>query len=65
MRKTLILILTLFAVFTTVDARSKKDQDRALIDKVAMWQIDGPMEFCFVAWWNGQTTHKIPAIMTF
>ena len=40
MRKTLILILTLFAVFTTVDARSKKDQDRALIDKVAMWQID-------------------------
>ena len=36
MRKTLILILTLFAVFTTVDARSKKDQDRALIDKVAM-----------------------------
>ena len=76
MRKTLILILTLFAVFTTVDARSKKDQDRALIDKVAMWQIDHQTKVkhhdlawtngdCFVAWWNGQTTHKIPAIMTF
>ena len=55
MRKTLILILTLFAVFTTVDARSKKDQDRALIDKVAMWQIDHQTKVKHhdLAWTNG------------
>ena len=55
MRKTLFLILTLFAVFTTVDARSKKDQDRALIDKVAMWQIDHQTKVKHhdLAWTNG------------
>lgn len=55
MRKTLILILTLFAVFTTVDARSKKDQDRVLIDKVAMWQIDHQTKVKHhdLAWTNG------------
>ena len=58
MRKTLILIVTLFTVFSAVDAKSKKDQDRTLIDKDAMWQH-------FVGWRSGQIIHKTPAIMTF
>ena len=40
MRKILIGFFTLFAVFSTVGAKSNKEQDRVLIDKVAMWQVN-------------------------
>lgn len=40
MKKILIGVFTLFAVFSTVEAKSNKDQDRVLIDKVAMWQVN-------------------------
>ena len=35
MRKILILVFSLFSIFSTVEAKSKKGQDRVLIDKVA------------------------------
>lgn len=55
MRKTLILIVTLFTVFSAVDAKSKKDQDRTLIDKVAMWQLNhqAKVKHHDLAWTNG------------
>ena len=40
MKKILIGVFTLFAVFSTVEAKSNKEQDRVLIDKVAMWQVN-------------------------
>ena len=40
MRKILILVFSLFSIFSTVEAKSKKGQDRVLIDKVAMWQVN-------------------------
>ena len=40
MKKILIGFFTLFAVFSTVEAKSNKEQDRVLIDKVAMWQVN-------------------------
>lgn len=40
MRKGFTMILILLTAFSTVGAKSKKDRDRAIVDKVAMWQIE-------------------------
>ena len=55
MRKILILVFSLFSIFSTVEAKSKKGQDRVLIDKVAMWQVNhqSKVKHHDLAWTNG------------
>lgn len=55
MRKALILIVTLLSAFSTAEAKSSKKQDRELIDKVAVWQINHQPQVKHhdLAWTNG------------
>lgn len=55
MKRVLILILALWGFLFTAAAKDNKEEDRKLIDKVAMWQIDhyAKVKHHDLAWTNG------------
>lgn len=55
MKKTFLLILVLLSILPGINAKGRKEQDRRLIDKVALWQISHQPQVKHhdLAWTNG------------